>query len=103
MLGLQHFSLSKGFAPTGVARASLKARSRGFEGSGLGWTHLILSGVRSLVPPNWSRADRVTVVVKSEAFSLPADLRVIENEVVYGLVRRVIIEKERVPPYSRAD
>ena len=64
--GLQHFSLSNGFAPTGVARASLKARSRGFDGRGDGETHLILSGDRSLEPPYWSRTDKLTAEVKAD-------------------------------------
>lgn len=50
--GLQHFSRSNGFAPTGTARASLNAISMVFEGRGAGWTHRVLSGARSLVPPN---------------------------------------------------
>mgnify|MGYP001604824947 CR=1 FL=1 len=63
--GLQHFSPSKGLAPMGWARASLKAMSRGLEGRGLGWTHRILSGDRSFVPPNWSRTESVTVLVNA--------------------------------------
>src|SRR5690242_1991130 len=61
--GLQPFSLSKGLAPIGVARASLKATSTGLLGSGLGWMYLILSGVRSLLPPNSSKTERLTVLV----------------------------------------
>jgi hypothetical protein len=62
--GLQPFSFSKGRAPIGDARASLKARSAGLLGSGLAWTYLVLSGVRSLLPPNSSRTERLIVVVK---------------------------------------
>src|SRR6266851_463563 len=62
--GLQPFSLSKERAPIGVARASLKAGSIGLLGSGLAWTYRILSGARSLLPPNSSRTERLIVVVK---------------------------------------
>jgi hypothetical protein len=65
MAGLQHFSLSKGFAPTGVASASRKASSTGFVGRGAGLIHRIFSGDRSLLPPNWSRTERLTVLVKA--------------------------------------
>src|SRR3989304_9316856 len=63
--GLQHFSLSKGIAPKGIARASLKATSKGRVGSGLGWTQRMFSGDNSFVPPNWSRTDSVTVAVNA--------------------------------------
>ena len=36
MAGLQHFSLSNGFAPIGAARASRKTISTGFVGRGVG-------------------------------------------------------------------
>src|SRR5207247_8518574 len=62
--GLQPFSLSKGLAPTGEAIASLKARSTGLLGRGPAWTYRSLSGVRSLLPPNSSKTERLTVVVK---------------------------------------
>src|SRR2546425_10239304 len=62
--GLQPFSLSNGRAPIGDARASLKARSAGLLGSGVAWTYRILSWLRSLLPPNSSRTDRLIVVVK---------------------------------------
>src|SRR5229473_2022934 len=61
--GLQPFSLSNGRAPIGEARASLKARSAGLLGSGVAWTYRILSWVRSLLPPNSSRTERLSVVV----------------------------------------
>src|SRR5437660_8927429 len=64
--GLQHFSLSNGFAPIGAARASRKASSTGFVGRGVGLIQRILSGDRSLVPPNWSRTETLTVLVKAE-------------------------------------
>ena len=64
MAGLQHFSLSNGFAPIGVARASRKASSAGFVESGVGLIQRIFSGERSLLPPNWSRTERLTVLVK---------------------------------------
>src|SRR2546427_3100969 len=63
--GLQHFSFSKGFAPIGVASASRKARSTGFVGRGVGLIHRIFSGDSSLLPPNWSRTERLTVLVKA--------------------------------------
>src|SRR6266852_1620049 len=66
MAGLQHFSLSKGFAPIGVARASRNATSTVFVGRGVGRIHRIFSGDRSLLPPNWSRTERLTVLVKAE-------------------------------------
>src|SRR3989449_4417180 len=62
--GLKPFSLSKGRAPTGDARAYLKAKSAGLLGSGFAWTYRILSGVRSLLPPNSSKTERLIVVVK---------------------------------------
>ena len=62
--GLQHFSLSNGFAPIGVARASRKAISTGFVGRGVGLIQRIFSGDSSLLPPNWSRTERLTVLVK---------------------------------------
>src|SRR5438093_1852592 len=62
--GLQPFSLLKGRAPIGDARASLKAMSAGLVGSGFAWTYRILSGVRSLLPPNSSKTERLMVVVK---------------------------------------
>src|SRR5437899_282494 len=62
--GLQPFSLSNGRAPIGAARASLKAKSAGLLGRGFAWTYRILSGVRSLLPPNSSRTERLIVVVK---------------------------------------
>src|SRR5437763_5000199 len=62
--GLQPFSLSNGRAPIGAARASLKAMSAGLLGSGFAWTYRILSGVRSLLPPNSSRTEWLMVVVK---------------------------------------
>src|SRR2546422_5025600 len=65
MAGLQHFSLSKGFAPIGVARASRNAISTGFAGNGVGLIQRIFSGDRSLLPPNWSRTERLTVLVKA--------------------------------------
>src|SRR5689334_10682810 len=65
MAGLQHFSLSNGFAPIGVARASRNASSTGLVGSGVGLIQRIFSGVRSLLPPNWSRTETVTVLVKA--------------------------------------
>src|SRR5467141_4342101 len=52
MAGLQHFSLSKGFAIIGVARASRKATSTGFVGSGVGLTHRIFSVVRGSLQQN---------------------------------------------------
>src|SRR3972149_7029799 len=76
MAGLQHFSLSKGLAPTGVASASLNAKSRGREGKGDGSTHRTLSGESSFVPPNWSRTESVTVAAKSFARGAKANLRV---------------------------
>lgn len=63
--GLQHFSLSKGFAPIGVEIASRKARSTGFVGRGVGRIQRILFGVRSLLPPYWSRTERLTVLVNA--------------------------------------
>src|SRR5690242_6576528 len=65
MAGLQHFSLSKGFAPIGLARASRKASSTGLVGRGVGLIQRIFSGERSLLPPNWSRMERLTVLVKA--------------------------------------
>src|SRR5258708_13539015 len=62
--GLQPFSLSKGRAPIGDARASLKARSAGLLGSVVAWTYRILSWVRTLLPPNSSRTERLIVVGK---------------------------------------
>src|SRR5712664_1781159 len=62
---LQHFSLSNGFASIGAARASRNASSTGFVGMGVGLIHRILSGDRSLLPPNWSRTERLTVLVKA--------------------------------------
>src|SRR5256712_3790975 len=62
--GLQPFSISKGRAPIGDARASLNAKSTGLLGSGFAWTYRILSGVRSLLPPNSSKTERLIVVVK---------------------------------------
>jgi hypothetical protein len=69
--GLQHFSLSKGFAPIGVERASRKARSTGFVGRGVGLIHRIFSGDRSLLPPNWSRTERLTMLVKAKVDLCP--------------------------------
>jgi len=63
--GLQHLSFSKGFAPIGVARASRKASSAGFVGRGVGLIQRIFSGDSSLLPPNWSRTERLTVLVKA--------------------------------------
>src|SRR6267143_2444954 len=65
MAGLQHFSLSKGLAPIGVAKASRNAISAGFVGRGVGLIQRIFSGERSLLPPNWSRTERLTVLVKA--------------------------------------
>jgi len=42
-----------------------------FEGRGAGWTHLILSGARSFVPPYSSRTERPTVAVKAAAIGSP--------------------------------
>src|SRR5260370_13667889 len=53
MAGLQHFSLSKGFAPIGVASASRKARSTGFVGRGVRLIHRIFSGDISFVRAYW--------------------------------------------------
>ena len=64
--GLQHFSLSNGFAPIGIAMASRKEMSTGFVGSGVGLIQRIFSGVSSLLPPNWSRTERLTVLVKAD-------------------------------------
>ena len=64
--GLQHFSLSKGFDPVGVENASRKASSTGFVGSGVGLIQRIFSGDRILLPPNWSRTERLTVLVKAK-------------------------------------
>src|SRR5467141_4637024 len=63
--GLQHFSFSKGFAPIGLARASRKATSTGFVGRGVGLIQRILAGDSSLLPPNWSRTERLTMLVKA--------------------------------------
>src|SRR5436189_4972885 len=60
--GLQHFSLSKGFAPIGVARASRKAISTGFVGRGVGLIQRIFSGDSSLLPRNESRTVLCTVM-----------------------------------------
>ena len=65
MAGLQHFSLSNGFAPIGVARASRNAISTGFVGRGVGLIHRIFSEDSSLLPPNWSRTERLPVLVKA--------------------------------------
>ena len=65
MAGLQHFSLSNGFAPIGAARASRKTISTGFVGRGVGLIQRIFSGDSSLLPPNWSRTERLTVLVKA--------------------------------------
>src|SRR2546425_11585608 len=62
MAGLQHFSLSKGFAIIGVARASRKASSTGFVVWGVGFIHLLFSGDRSLLSSNWYRTERMTVL-----------------------------------------
>src|SRR5712691_4355834 len=62
--GLHPFSLSNGRAPMGLVRASLKAKAAGLLGSGFAWTYRILSGVRSLLPPNSSKTERLIVVVK---------------------------------------
>src|SRR2546427_11162095 len=62
--GLQLFSVSNGRAPMGLDRASLKAKSAGLLGSGFAWTYRILSGVRSMLPPNSSKTERLIVVVK---------------------------------------
>src|SRR2546426_3462603 len=63
--GLQHFSCSKGLAPTGAENASLNAISRGFDGRGEGLIQRILSGERILVPPYWSRTERLTAEAKA--------------------------------------
>ena len=65
--GLQHFSRSRGFASTGVENASLNAMSRGFDGRGGGLIQRILSGERILVPPYWSKTERLTVEAKAGA------------------------------------
>src|SRR5438552_16826371 len=62
--GLQLFSLSNGRAQIGAARASLKAKSAGLRGSGLAWTYRILSGGRSLLPPDSSSSERLIAVDK---------------------------------------
>src|SRR5438094_4968620 len=62
--GLQPFSLSNGRAPMGFDRASLKARSTGLLARGFASTYRILSGMRSLLPPNSSKTERLIVVVK---------------------------------------
>src|SRR5438477_10635078 len=61
---LQPFSISKGRAPIGDARASLTAKSAGLLGSRCAWTRRILAGVRSLLPPRASKTERLMGVVK---------------------------------------
>ena len=78
MAGLQHFSLSKGFEPIGAARASRKAISTGLVGRGVGLIQRIFSGDRSLLPPNWSRTERLTVLVKATVDLFVVNLRIIE-------------------------
>src|SRR5207249_9696850 len=65
MAGLQHFSLSNGFAPIGAARASRKTISTGFVGRSVGLIQRIFSVDSSLLPQNWSRTERLTVLVKA--------------------------------------
>src|SRR3989475_13058647 len=54
MAGLEHFSISEGFAPIGVARDSRKAISTGFAGNGVGLIQRNFSGGWGLLPPNLS-------------------------------------------------
>src|SRR5438876_11908479 len=60
MAGLQHFSLSYGFVPIGVARASRKASSAGFVESGVGLIQRFFLGARGLLAADWTRKGRVT-------------------------------------------
>src|SRR5207245_10985965 len=57
MAGLQHFPLSRGFAPIGVARASRKASSTGFVGRGVGVMERTCSGEGGLLSADWSGSE----------------------------------------------
>jgi hypothetical protein len=75
----------------GIDIASRKARSTGLLGRGLLCMYRSFSGVSILLPPNSSRTDRLTVVVKDgyeTEKAVLADLSVDELSSIIGYERR---------------